>query len=89
MDANTSISNDDVYSKITLTCNIEPSDDDIDLLDRDFLRSDWDYYQKYMTELVCPGEGSSAYNGFCELMNSRDNYEKTGYDAGYALEHFC
>ena len=89
MDANTSISNDDVYSKITLTCNIEPSDDDIDLLDRDFLRSDWDYYQKYMTELVCPGEGSSAYNGFCELMNSKDNYENTGYDAGYALEHFC
>lgn len=89
LDANATISNDDVYSKVTLTCDIEPNDDEIDLLDSDFLRSDYDNYQKYMTELVAPGEGSSAYGGFCELMTSPDNKESTSYDAGYSLDHFC
>ncbi len=89
LDANASISNDDVYSKITLTCDIEPADDDIDLLDNDFLYSDYNNYQKYMTELVAYGDGSSAYNGIVELATSPDGKEKTSYDGGHALEHFC
>lgn len=85
MDASGSLSKDDAYSQIKITCEIEPNDDKIDLLDTEMMYSDYTNYQKYMTELVSPGEGESALNGFIELINN----ETTEYEAGYKLDHYC
>ena len=85
MDDSASISIDDAYSKITLTCEIEPVEDEIKLIDDDTMYSDYTNYQKYMTELTALGEGSSAYNGFRQLLQT----EQTDYDAGYSIDHYC
>jgi len=90
MDASATLSVDDVYSKVTCTCEIEPSDDDIELIDDEQLFSDYQTYQKYMTEIISEGEGRSAYDGFAELLKSPDGSECTdGYDAGYRIDHYC
>ena len=85
MDDSTTLSKDDAYSKVTLTCEIEPNDDEINLLDDEFMFSDYSNYQKYMTELVSPGEGWSAINGFGDLIKTGS----TEYEAGYKLDHYC
>ena len=89
MDDRASISMDDAYSRVTLTCDIEPVGDDIKLLDDETMYSDYHNYQKYMTELVSTGEGTSAYNGFKELLYSEDGKECTSYDGGFKIDHFC
>ena len=85
MDDSASISMDDVYNRITLTCEIKPVADEIKLIDDDMMYSDYTNYQKYMTELTASGEGSSAYNGFRQLLQT----EQTDYDAGYSIDHYC
>jgi hypothetical protein len=85
MDSSGSLSKDDAYSQIKITCEIEPNDEDIDLIDSDLMYSDYSNYQKYMTELVSPGEGDSAYSGFKDLLLN----ETTDYEAGYKLDHYC
>lgn len=93
MDDSASISMDDVYNRITLTCEIEPALDEIKLIDDDTMYSDYTNYQKYMTELVSVGEGSSAYDGFQELLTVDETHpnggEHTSYDGGYKLDHYC
>ena len=93
MDDSASISMDDVYNRITLTCEIEPVADEIKLINDDMMYSDYTNYQKYMTELVSVGEGKSAYNGFKELLTVDEAHpnggEHTSYDAGYKLDHYC
>lgn len=85
MDDSGSLSKDDAYSQIKINCEIEPNDDEIDLIDSDLMYSDYSNYQKYMTELVSPGEGESAINGFRDLLYG----ETTTYEAGYKLDHYC
>ena len=85
MDDSSSISRDEAYSKISLTCEIEPVEDEINLLDDDTMYSDYAAKQKYMTELTALGEGSSAYNGFRQLLTT----EQTDYDGGYTIDHYC
>ncbi len=85
MDDSGTISYDEAYNRITLTCKIEPVEDEIKLIDDELMYSDYTNYQKYMTELVSAGEGTSAYNGFQDLLLT----EETGYDAGYSIDHFC
>lgn len=85
MDDSSSISRDEAYSKISLTCEIEPVEDEIKLLDDDTMYSDYTAKQKYMTELTALGEGSSAYNGFRQLLTT----EQTDYDGGYTIDHYC
>lgn len=85
MNDSSSLSKDDAYNKVSLTCEIEPKDDDIKLLDDEFMFSDYSNYQKYMTELVSAGNGDSAFNGFKDLMTK----EETEYDGGYFLDHYC
>jgi hypothetical protein len=38
-----------------------------------------------MTELVSPGKGKNAYNGFRDLLKT----EQTTYEDGYKLDHYC
>lgn len=93
MDDSGSISYDDAYNRITLTCEIEPVQDEIKLIDDEFMYSDYSTYQKYMTELVAEGNGMNAMNGFAELLAVDENHpngeEHTSYEGGSKLDHFC
>lgn len=89
MDASASISIDDAYSQVTLECDIEPNDDDIKLIDDDYLYSDYSNYQKYMTELICIGGGDSSYRGLRDLMYSPDGEESSNNSNAYRIENFC
>ena len=87
-DDSTALSIDDVYSQVTLQCDIEPNDDDVSLVDDDFLRSDYDNYQKYMTELAVSGEGWYELDAFRELCNAPDGGEYTSNQNGRRTEHY-
>lgn len=87
--SDTTISADDIYTHVKVECEIEPNDDDISLIDDDFMYSQFFNYQKYMTELVSAGEGERAMSGFMDLLNSTDGNESTSYSEGYALDHYC
>ena len=85
-DSSTSISVDDTYSQVAVTAEIEPVEDIIVGYDNDdYLYSDYNHMEKYMTEYVSEGEGSHAYNGFYDLITTGE----TNYDAGYCIDHFC
>ena len=84
-DSSTSISVDDAYSRVTLTCEIEPIKDLLSFSDKDALHSKYKSMEKYMTELVCPGEGHTAHNAFTSLvMTGACDYENS-----YTVDHFC
>ena len=89
MDDSTTMSMSDAYNRVKLKCEIEPIEDEVNLLDDDVLESDYASYQKYMTELASPGEGENAYNGFRQLLKADELAEYTDYDNGYAKEHYC
>lgn len=89
MDDSTTMSMSDAYNRVKLKCEIEPIEDEVDLLDDDALESDYKSYQKYMTELVSAGEGESAMHGFQQLLKADELQEFTEYEAGFAKEHFC
>lgn len=83
------ISTDTAYNKIKLTCDIEPSDDDIELLNKDSMYSDYDTYQKYMTELISEGRNVEAYYGYAELMLSPDGEETSSVEKAYRIDRYC
>lgn len=85
MDDSASLSVDDAYSKIQLTCDIEPNDDDINLIDSDNLYSDFDNYQKYMTEMVAGGNSRDALTAFSSLITNGTSINKDAY----TLDHYC
>lgn len=85
-DDSTSISTDDVYSQISLTCNIEPEPDLVQsFTDSDLLYSDYSDFVRYMTEYVSYGEGKSAWDAFYNIINN--NY--TIYDGAVSIDHWC
>ena len=77
-DTSTSISMDDVYSQITLTCNIEPVEDIVtSFSDDDSLYSDYDTYEHYMTEYFSEMDGDNIASmrpwwGFWDILNDYD-----------------
>ena len=87
-DDSTALSTDDVYSQVTLQCDIEPNDDDVSLIDDDFLRSDYYNYQKYMTELAVSGQGIGELDALRELCNSADGKEYTSNTNGRRTPHY-
>lgn len=87
-DDSTALSTDDVYSQVTLQCDIEPNDDDVSLVDDDFLRSDYYNYQKYMTELAVSGQGWDELSALRELCNSEDGKEYTSNTNGRRTSHY-
>ena len=88
MDDNTTMSMSDPYNRVKLKCEIEPTDEEISLIDNDQMRSDYAGYQKYMTEMASPGDGSEAMNGFRQLLRSDDLDEDTEYENGYTKDHY-
>lgn len=87
-DDSTALSTDDVYSQVTLQCDIEPNDDDVSLIDDDFLRSDYYNYQRYMTELAVSGSGWDELMALKELCNSDNGKEYTSNTNGRRTEHY-
>ena len=89
-DTSTSISVDDVYSQICLTCEIEPVPDAVvSPTASDNLYSDFNNFDPYMTELIATGEGKSAYNGFYELLTTGDTtYYRDEKSYGYTLTNY-
>lgn len=84
-DESTSLSTDDAYSQVTLTCKIEPVEDlVVSFDDKDHIYSNYDDYVKYMTEYVSVGEHGRAWSGFYDLINGYP----TDYDACYTKDHF-
>ena len=87
-DDSTSLSIDDVYSQISLTCNIEPVEEIVSSFDdSDYLYSDYDNYVKYMTEYWTynPGEQEpEAWGAFKNLLDG----EPVTYDNAFAKDHY-
>ena len=86
-DDSTSISQDDVYSQIKLKCNIEPVKDIFTALDdKDFTYSDYNNYEKYMTEWESPGESLNSWKDFNQILN--DHPENVVYDDVWSVDHY-
>lgn len=83
-DDSTSISRDDVYSQVSLTCNIEPLETNITFDDSDFLYSDYDNYEKYMTEYVSCDDNAKAYDAFYAILNG----QQTQHNGAFYIDHY-
>lgn len=87
VDSNTSISVDDVYTKVELTCKIEPLPDTvISFDDDDYLYSNYNNYKRYMTELISEGNGGKALEGFGEMLNSPIRH--SDHEDSYTIDNF-
>lgn len=85
MDASTSISVDDVYSQVNLTCEIEPVDDTLlSLVDDDSLYSDYNKEQVYMKEVNSPNDNTPEW--FWALLKRNAIIEDP---KPYILNNFC
>lgn len=85
-DSSTSISVDDTYSQVTITAEIDPVEDIIVGYDNDdYLHSQYNNMDKYMTEYISEGEGRTAYDAFFDLITKGE----TDYDKGYCIDNFC
>lgn len=75
----------DTYNQLSLTDSVKEIENVIDSpLDDDSLTYAYDGKQKYMTEYIAAGEGSSASNGFKDLVKSGS----TDYDGGSVTDWF-
>ena len=85
-DSSTSISVDDTYSQVTITAEIDPVEDIVVGYDNDdYLHSQYNHMDKYMTEYISEGEGRTAYDAFFDLITKGE----TDYDKGYCIDNFC
>lgn len=84
-DDSTSLSTDDVYSQIKVTCEIEPVEDlVVSFDDKASIYSDYSHPVRYMTEYVSAGEGRSAWDGFYCMINGNP----TNYDECYTRDYY-
>lgn len=71
-DTDTTIDVNEIYNKITLTCDIEEMEDLIESpLDSDLLTSPYTGKQKYLTEYSSDGEGKSALRAFDAITHDK------------------
>lgn len=71
--SDTSISIDEVYNQISLTCDIDDQETLIENpLDKDKLVPLYKGKQKYMTEYISEGEGRRAYEAFNQMVRGQD-----------------
>ena len=83
--ANTNISIAEVYTQVQVKDDIQDQEDIIvSPLDDDELYSLYPSKQRYMTEYISEGEGSSAYNAFKAMIKG----EYTDYDACKQVDWF-
>lgn len=81
----TTISVDEVYNKLMLTCKVESMENVIESpLDDDLLKSPYMNRQKYMTEYSSDGEGSKAIDAFDAMTHGGE----TTYDGGCVTDWY-
>lgn len=84
--ADTNVSVDTTYNQLVLTCDLEEIETLFDSpTDEENIYSPYKHAQKYATEYASFGEGSSAMNGFRDMVLNG----KTSYDAGYVTDHYA
>ena len=84
---NVNLSISEAYNQINLTCDIQQYDDlFLDPFDDDYLQPLFRYSEpeRYMTEYISPGEGSKAYNTFCDMLRG----VQTTYDVKEIYDHY-
>lgn len=81
-----SVSVEDVYNKISLTCDVESAEDLIESpLDDDSIVGVAANKQRYCDELVSFGEGKKAWNAFQDLCADR----KTSYSPAHVVKWYA
>lgn len=81
----TNITISDVYNQIQVSCETESLEQVIESpLDSSKLKSPYNNYQRYMTELFSDGDGENAQNGFKDLMTTGT----TSYEGGKITDWF-
>lgn len=84
-DASTSISMDDVYTRIQLTCNIDPQEGLVEsITDKDKIYSDYDNPQHYMTEYWVEMtenyiKAADPWWGFYHILNEEEPTYETSF----------
>jgi hypothetical protein len=81
----TSITVDEVYNQLLLTCNLEDLETVVDSpLEEEALTSPYDKKLLWCTEYVSWGEGESAKNGCLDLIHNGF----TTYDGATSFDHY-
>lgn len=84
-DTDTQISIGEVFNQIAVSCDVKEIENVIESpLNEDYLKSPYTWYQKYMTEYFCWGEGRSAYDAFYAITHGR----QTDYDAAVIVDWY-
>ena len=81
----TNVSVDETYNQLILTCDLEELETLVESpTDDEQMYSPYRNRQHYCTEYVAWGEGSSAINGFGDMITTGG----TGYDGAYIVDHY-
>ena len=81
----TSITIDEVFNQLVLTCNLEDLETVVDSpLEEETLTSPYDKKVLWATEYVSSGEGESALNGCFDMIETGS----TRYDGATSFEHY-
>lgn len=84
-DTTTSITIDEVYSQVKVTCETNSNTTLIENpLDSSSLRSVFSNRQIFMTEYYADGEGDDAYDAFADIVKGR----KSNYDSAYKVDWY-
>ena len=87
-DESTSLSVDDAYSQVTLTCDIEPVKDIVTPFDdSDYIYSDYKNYVKYMTEYMSISVEdwpATTWDAFYEMLNGT----QPTWDNAFTRDHY-
>lgn len=79
------ISIEDVYNQLLLTCELEELEDVVSSpTDDDTIYSPFVSRQKYATEYCSFGEGTDAYNGWCDMLKTGT----TTYEGAEIYNHY-
>ena len=79
MAMDTDITIADVYSQVQVTCDVDEAEEILaDLFDSDDLKSNYNNMQKYVTEYISEGNGTSARDCMLDMIDGKSNT----YDAG-------
>lgn len=81
------LSIEEPYSGVKVECDIDPVDESISLIEQNKMYSDFDTYTKYMTEIICEGDGDDANKSFYDYVMYGEN--RQNYDKAYTIDNFC
>ena len=88
MGSDVQLSLSEAYNQVNMQCNVTTVPDTfINPFDDSMLLPKFDTLYNYMDEVVCPGEGKTAFNAFKEFLNNRNNFVM--YDVAQKYKHYA